>query len=201
MTFLFDLPSDTSPRLRWLQILQFSVTIFTIIATFLAAVVPSKTKAFTFSLLYGLILSSFTTTFILYREQAAARAGALTKDKYAKYQLYKMVAAVVMNIVAFIAGTVTVVATGEGQAKGPNEQGLWIHGVKVTTWHSFILGAQALNWVFLWASLLYSCCMTGKKQGPIRLGDEESAPREYVDETGDDEAIARQLQAEDRNWQ
>jgi hypothetical protein len=55
--------------------------------------------------------------------------------------------------------------------------------------------------LFLWASLFYSCCMTGKKQGAIRLGDEENTPQEYGDETADDEAVARRLQAEDRNWQ
>jgi len=55
--------------------------------------------------------------------------------------------------------------------------------------------------LFIWASLFYSCCMTGKKQGAIRLGNEETALGEYSDETANDEAIARRLQAEERSWQ
>jgi len=145
-SFLFNLPNDASPRLRILQILQLGITIFTIVAVFLAAVIPSKTKAFTFSLLYGLILTSFTTTFIVYREQRAARAGTLTKDKYVKQQLFKFGAAVVLNTIAFIVGSFTTFASGEGEGQKPGEQGLWIHGVRVTRWHGFILMAQALNW-------------------------------------------------------
>ena len=53
--------------------------------------------------------------------------------------------------------------------------------------------------VFLWASLFYSCCMTGNKQGSIALaGDEAQIGLDA--ETEDDEAIARNLQAQDRNW-
>jgi hypothetical protein len=58
--------------------------------------------------------------------------------------------------------------------------------------------------VLIWASLLYSCCMTSTKPtGPNRQGDEEShivLDSEYTDETSNDEAIARQLQADDPNW-
>jgi hypothetical protein len=54
--------------------------------------------------------------------------------------------------------------------------------------------------VFLWASLFYSCCMTGNKQGPIALAGDE-AQIGLTDETEDDEAIARTLQAHERDWQ
>jgi hypothetical protein len=42
-----------------------------------------------------------------------------------------------------------------------------------------------------------------KPTGPNRQGDEEShivLDSEYTDETSNDEAIARQLQADDPNW-
>lgn len=42
-----------------------------------------------------------------------------------------------------------------------------------------------------------------KPTGPNRLADEEShivLDSEYTDETSNDEAIARQLQADDPNW-
>ena len=54
--------------------------------------------------------------------------------------------------------------------------------------------------VFLWASLFYSCCMTGRQQGSIALTGEE-ARIGINPEEADDEAIARALQAEDPNWQ
>jgi hypothetical protein len=42
--------------------------------------------------------------------------------------------------------------------------------------------------------------MTGNKQGPIALaGDEAQIGLDA--ETADDEAVARSLQAQDRNWQ
>lgn len=54
--------------------------------------------------------------------------------------------------------------------------------------------------VFLWASLFYSCCMTGNKQGAIALSGEE-ANIGLEPETESDEAIARQLQSDDPNWE
>ena len=54
--------------------------------------------------------------------------------------------------------------------------------------------------VFLWASLFYSCCMTGNRQGAIALAGDE-AQIGLDPETADDEAVARGLQAQDRNWQ
>lgn len=57
-----------------------------------------------------------------------------------------------------------------------------------------------LDRVFLWASLFYSCCMTSKKQGAIALAGEEANIGIDAD-TANDEAIARDLQAQDPNWQ
>jgi hypothetical protein len=149
MTFPFDLPADASPRLRALQILQLSIAGFTVLATFLAAVVPHKTKPLTFSLLYGLILTSFTTTFLVRKEQVAAKAGVLTKNKYGKYQLYKFAAAVILNVIAFFVGSFTTFAgnnDNKHQGLKPGEQGMIIGGYKVNTWHGIIMAAQALNW-------------------------------------------------------
>ena len=52
--------------------------------------------------------------------------------------------------------------------------------------------------LFLWASLFYSCCMTGRTQGAIALtGEEANIGTDNVT----DEEYARRLQAEDPNWQ
>lgn len=53
--------------------------------------------------------------------------------------------------------------------------------------------------VFLWAGVFYSCCMTARTQGAIAL-DGEEARVGLEDETANDEAVARSLQAQDPNW-
>jgi hypothetical protein len=55
--------------------------------------------------------------------------------------------------------------------------------------------------VILWASLFYSCCMTGKKQGAIALSGEEANIGTNDPENVSDEEYARRLQAQDPNWQ
>ena len=52
--------------------------------------------------------------------------------------------------------------------------------------------------VFLWASLFYSCCMTGNKQGAIALAGDEARLGVDTDNL-DDEALARDLEAQDRH--
>ena len=143
MPFLFAFPQNASPRLRGLQICQISVVGLTAICTFLAAVIPSKHKAFTFSLLYSLILTSITTSILINKEQKAALQGNLTKDKYAKYQLWKIIAGFVMYFV----GSVAFLASPGGKdEQGANENGLWIKGIKCNTLHSIILWLNTFNW-------------------------------------------------------
>ncbi|KZM20187.1 hypothetical protein ST47_g8640 [Ascochyta rabiei] len=178
MPFLLDFPRDASPRLRGLQICQLGVVSLTAVCTFLAAVIPSKHKAFTFSLLYGLILTSITTSFLINKEQKAAAQGALTKDKYEVPAL---------------------------------EDRCWIRDelgriscvpcVKINTLQSIILWLGMFNWIFLWASLFYSCCMTKLETGQIRLEGEEANITLGHNETANDEAHARCLQSQDPNWQ
>jgi hypothetical protein len=145
MPFPFTLPRDVSPRLRGLQICQLSVVGVTIVSTFFAAVIPSKHKAFTFSLLYSLILTSITTTFLIYKEQKTAVQGILTKDKYAKYQLYKLLAAFAMGTVGWIMSlALSGGDTTNHQPKAGN--GLWLNGVKVNSFHWIIIWTNALNW-------------------------------------------------------
>jgi hypothetical protein len=142
MKFL-GLPDDASPRLKAVQIAQLSIVILTLIATFLAAVIPQKHKSFTFSLLYSLILTSITTTFLVRKEQLAAATGALTKDKYVKYQLIKMISAVGLYIVGFI----MFLATPNGHdTQRMGEQGLWMKGVKVNRYQGWILWMHFFNW-------------------------------------------------------
>ncbi|KAF2823003.1 hypothetical protein CC86DRAFT_300205 [Ophiobolus disseminans] len=196
MKFL-GLPDDASPRLKALHIAQASLIMLTIFATFLTAVVPAKRTKFTFGLLYSLIFTAVTNTILLRREQVAASKGLLTKDKYVKYQLFKMLSAVGLYIVGFILWMASC-PSGHGDQL-PISNGLWLGGVKINRYRGWILWMHFFNWVFMWASLFYSCCMTANKQGPIALTGEEA--NIGVDNTTSDEEYARQLQAEDPNWQ
>ncbi|KAF2023838.1 hypothetical protein EK21DRAFT_118373 [Setomelanomma holmii] len=189
MRFL-GLPADASPRLKALHIAQLSIISLTMLATFLAAVIPQKYKAFTFGLLYSLILSSISTTVILRREQQTAAKGALTKNKYMKYQFAKFGAAVGLHIVGSIM-FVAITPAGHDTLK-PGQQGLVIGGYKVNKYQGWIMWLSIFNWLFLWASLFYSCCMTGNKQGPIALTGEEA--NIGADDTSDEE-YARRLQS------
>jgi hypothetical protein len=138
------LPADASPRLKALHIGQLSIVLVTVISTFFAAVIPQKHKAFTFGLLYSLILTSITTTFLVRREQVAAKAGVLTTSKFAKYQLFKIGAATGLYVLGFIAFLVTV-PTGKDDHM-PGMQGLWINGVKVNRYQGWILWMHTFNW-------------------------------------------------------
>lgn len=143
MPFLLAFPRDASPRLRGLQYCQLGVISLTTVYIFLAAVIPSKHKAFTFSLLYGLILTSVTTSILINKEQKAAAQGLLTKDKYVKYQFWKIAAGFCAYFVAFIG----FVATPGGNDKlGRNENGLVMNGVKINAFQSIILWTNTFNW-------------------------------------------------------
>jgi hypothetical protein len=215
MSFRLSFSSSTSPRLRILHLLQTGIAGLTLLAALLTFVIPSKHRAFTFGLLYTPLLTSITTVFIIAREQKRAQEGTLSKQKYVKYQLCKMAGAFGMSIIGFIAYVAS--SPSEGDKRFPGDQGLWLNGVKIDRWQGMILWLSFFNWyvssaficgtvlmmdyrVFLWAGLFYSCCMTGNKQGPIALEGEE-AQIGLNQETGNDESIARDLQAQDGNWQ
>ena len=53
----------------------------------------------------------------------------------------------------------------------------------------------------MWASLFYSCCMTKREAGEIRLVGEEANIGFAQENAESDEAYARRLQAQDPNWQ
>jgi len=143
MPFLFAFPREASPRLRGLQMCQVGIVGLTIVYVFLAAVIPSKHKAFTFSLLYGLILTSITTSILINKEQKAAAQGVLTKDKYVKYQFWKIAAGFSTYFVAFIG----FLASPHGDEKlGRNENGLIMNGVKINNFQSIILWTNTFNW-------------------------------------------------------
>jgi hypothetical protein len=123
---------------------QLGVAGLTVVFTFLTAVIPSKHRAFTFSLLYSLILTSITTSILIHREQKAAAKGLLSKDKYAKYQLWKIAAGFVMGFIAFIAFVVS--PGGVEERKRPNENGMWIKGVKINTFQCMIIWLNTFSW-------------------------------------------------------
>lgn len=191
-------PGEGSIRLRVLQSAQMSIAVLTLAASVLTLIIPSKTKRFTFGLLYTLILTSVTTSILVRKERVRAANGTLTKDKYIKYQIFKFVAAIGMSVIGSIAFIASVPSGHDIQMHG--EQGWWINGYKVNVWQGMIVFMSLFNWLFLWASLFYSCCMTGQKQGDIRLGGEE-ANIGLNDETVNDEAIAREIQSQDGNWE
>lgn len=147
MAFSFypGLPPNASPRLKAIQYSQLSITALTLLATFLAAVIPHRHKAFTFGLLYPLILISCSTTFLVLREQRRARQGTLSKDKYVKYQLFKLFAAFGLGFVGFVLDFFS--SQGQGcDKRQPGEQGLWLRCVKVNKWQGWILWLNVFNW-------------------------------------------------------
>ncbi|KAF1968172.1 hypothetical protein BU23DRAFT_515040 [Bimuria novae-zelandiae CBS 107.79] len=190
MRFPFGLPRDASPRLKVIQGCQLSITALTILATLFAAVIPHKHKRFTLGLLYPLIFVSFSTTFLVRREQRRAREGTLSKQRYVKYQLYKLFAAFGLAFVGFVADIIT--SDAQCDTKRPGETGLWLRCIKVNTWQGLILWLNFFNWVFIWAGVFYSCCMTGNRQGAIALNGEE-ANIGLEGETANDEAVATNL--------
>jgi hypothetical protein len=143
MKFL-GLPDDASPRLKAIHGAQIGIVLLTIIATFLTAVIPQKHKTFTFGLLYSLIFTSITTTILVRKEQQAALKGVLSKDKFVKYQLLKMISAVGLYIVGFIAFLASTPSKGDPHRAG--EQGLWIGGVKVNRYQGWIMWMHFFNW-------------------------------------------------------
>ncbi|KAH7091569.1 hypothetical protein FB567DRAFT_277226 [Paraphoma chrysanthemicola] len=195
MTFL-GLPADASPRLKGVHYAQLGIVSLTMLATFLAAVVPQKHKIFTFGLLYSSILTAISTTVILRREQQSAAKGLLIKNKYMKYQFLKFGAAIGLHIVGFIMFVAITPLGPDNQKRG--EQGLWMHGYKVNKYQGWILWLDIFSWLTLWASLFYSCCMTSNRQGAIALAGDEA---DLGVDAPNDEEYARRLQAQDPNWQ
>jgi hypothetical protein len=141
---LICLPDDAPRGLKIVQIAQVSIIFLTVIATFLTAVIPQKHKAFTFGLLYSLILTSITTTILVRKEQLAAAKNLLTKDKYAKYQLYKMAAAFALYFVGFIAWLAS--TPKEQESLRPGENGAVLGGVKINKYQGWIMWMHFFNW-------------------------------------------------------
>ncbi|KAL5445599.1 hypothetical protein PMIN06_008038 [Paraphaeosphaeria minitans] len=140
----FQFPPNTSPRLKAVQSAQLGVVCLTLLATFLAAVIPHKHKTFTLGLLYPLLLTSASTTVLLLREHRRAREGALTKEKYVKYALIKLFAAFGLAFVGFVLDVAT--SSGACDERRPGETGLWIRCVKVNRWQGAIIWLNILNW-------------------------------------------------------
>ncbi|KAH4101598.1 hypothetical protein HBI04_019980 [Parastagonospora nodorum] len=195
MDFLY-LRQDAPRGLKIVQTAQASIVVLTVIATFLTAVIPQKHKTFTFDLLYSLIFTSITTTILVRKERLAAAKNLLTKDKYVKYQMFKIVAAFGMYFIGFILWIASMPKKQESLRKG--ESGMILGGVKINRYQGWIMWMHFFNWVFLWSSLFYSCCMAPKEQGAIALpGDEAALNAGDLD----DEEYARRQQAEGPNWQ
>ncbi|KAH3953622.1 hypothetical protein HBH53_028040 [Parastagonospora nodorum] len=195
MDFLY-LRQDAPRGLKIVQTAQASIVVLTVIAAFLTAVIPQKHKTFTFGLLYSLIFTSITTTILVRKERLAAAKNLLTKDKYVKYQMFKIVAAFGMYFIGFILWIASMPKKQESLRKG--ESGMILGGVKINRYQGWIMWMHFFNWVFLWSSLFYSCCMAPKEQGAIALpGDEAALNAGDLD----DEEYARRQQAEGPNWQ
>jgi hypothetical protein len=143
----FSLPEDAPRGLKVLQIAQASIVALTAIAAILTAIIPQKHKAFTFGLLYSLIFMSMSTSFLLRKEQALARTGTLTKQKYIKYQIFKMVAAFGLSFVGFIMWIAS--CPKEQRSLKPGESGLILGGVKINRYQGWILWIHTFNWYVL----------------------------------------------------
>lgn len=143
----FRLPasSSTSPRLRILQVSQLAIAALSLLAAIITLVLPLNHKLFTLSLLYTPLLTSISTVYLVRREQKRAAAGTLSKQKYVKYQLFKMAAAIGLSVVGFIAHLASVPGN-DGQGQKTGERGLWINGVRVNTWMGLMLWINFFNW-------------------------------------------------------
>jgi hypothetical protein len=161
-TFGLGLPRDASPRLRIIQSCQIAIAALTLLAVFITLVLPDKRKLFTLSLLYTPILTSITTVFLICREQKRAIDGTLSKQKYVKYQLFKMAAAFGMSIIGFIGHIASTPAQGDAHYAG--ERGLWISGIKINTWQGMLLWLNFFNWYvfyspYIFESILIKVCL------------------------------------------
>lgn len=137
-------PPNTSPRLRTLQTLQLGTVALSLLATLLTPLIPHAHKRFTLGLLYPLLLTSASTTFLVFREVRRAREGTLTKGRYAKYAVLKLCAAFGLSIVGFVLDAAT--SDGKCDVKRRGETGLWIRCVKVGRWQGAILWLGVFNW-------------------------------------------------------
>jgi magnesium-transporting ATPase (P-type) len=141
----FPRAANESPRLFLLQSAQLGtagLAVLTFIITFL---LPFRHKLFTLSLLYTPLLTSIPVVFFIARERKHAAAGTLSKQRYAKYQVLKMLAAIGMSIVGFIGYLASAPAEAD-QDKHSGEQGMWLNGVKIGKWQSLLLWINFCNW-------------------------------------------------------
>jgi hypothetical protein len=148
-TFGLGLPRDASPRLRIIQSCQIAIAALTLLAVFITLVLPDKRKLFTLS-------------FLICREQKRAIDGTLSKQKYVKYQLFKMAAAFGMSIIGFIGHIASTPAQGDAHYAG--ERGLWISGIKINTWQGMLLWLNFFNWyvfysTYIFESILIKACL------------------------------------------
>lgn len=139
-----SLPDDASPRLKALHVAQAGLIMLTIFATILTAIAPSSRTKFTFGLLYSLIFTAITNTILLRREQIAAHKGLLSKDKYVKYQLFKIISAFGLYFVGFILYIASTLP-GHGD-QTPVSRGLFLGGVKINKYRGIILAMHFFNW-------------------------------------------------------
>lgn len=155
MRMPFTLPSSANaPRgLRILQSAQLAIAGLAICAFFVTFLLPFRHKLFTLSLLYTPILTSITTIFFLVRERKHAEAGTLSKQKYAKYQVLKMVAAIGMSIIGFIGYIASAPAKADQDEHYSGQEGLWLNGVKIGRWQSLLLWLNFFNWYVYFISL------------------------------------------------
>lgn len=142
------LPStaNVSPRLRILQHAQLSIAGLAFFAFLVTFLIPFRHKLFTLSLLYTPLLTSITTIFFVVREQKNAEAGTLSKQRYVKYQVLKMVAAIGMSFIGFIGYLASAPAEADQDKHYPGTQGMWLNGVKIGRWQSLLLWLNFFNW-------------------------------------------------------
>lgn len=139
-------PANAPRGLRILHSAQIAIAGLAIFAFFVTVLLPFRRKLFTLSLLYTPILTSITTVFFLVRERKHAEAGTLSKTRYAKYQVLKMVAAFGMSIIGFILYAASAPAEADQDKHYPGQQGLWLNGVKIGRWQGALLWLSFFNW-------------------------------------------------------
>lgn len=146
MPITFAPSANVSPRLRILQHAQLAIAFLAFFAFLVTFLIPFRHKLFTLSLLYTPLLTSITTIFFVVREQKNAEAGTLSKQKYVKYQVLKMVAAIGMSFIGFIGYLASAPAEADQDVHHPGTQGMWLNGVKIGRWQGLLLWLNFFNW-------------------------------------------------------
>jgi len=149
-------------------------------------------QAFAISLLtYPWTLSSISVAIILIKERNAVHKGLLTSDRYMRLQVLKLT----WSLLFYLPPLITYFVHDGLKLH------IWLflkqHGD--TAFWTTVIWFNITHWILILLNLVYAFFFKGQAEGTIRL--QHNAPIGLEDdETANDEAIARTLQAQGPEW-